>query len=414
MSTRRAGLAGYRVLPATAGWSYLIAAALGKLPSAMTPLAVLTLATGATGSLAVGGFAAAAAALGEAVGGPTSGNIADLWGQRNTLLLAVVVNVTILLTFTFGAGVFPDGVTVALAGLTGLTIPQVGALSRARWLIMTPEDTHAALAYEGVSDELGYIVGPALVGIIAVAVSPQAAMLGTAALIAVFVTMFAFHPTHRLVPLRRDVRPSDEERAVRGVGSLRRHVLIGICLTGTVSMGVFFGGSQAGLTSFAAEMGVPDAGALLYAVMAVGSSITTLSMVMLPAAIGPWVRWAVAGAGMFAGAIMLIAATDIPTVLVAGFVAGAFQGPMLLTTFAITGSLTEQGTGGFMMALLNGGVVIGIGLGAAVAGQLGEVSGSGAAFGLVAAACALLFLLGIAAGVTAWVRRRQARVSSPV
>lgn len=414
MSARPSGLSGYRILPATAGWSYLLATTLGKLPMSMIPLAVLTLTTGATGSLAIGGFAAAAAALGEAVGGPTSGTIADRVGQRTVLLAGVVVNVAVLVTFTLGAGVFPDATTVALAGLAGLTIPQVGALSRARWLAMVPDDTHAAFAFEGVSDELGYIIGPALVGVIAVAVSPQAAMLATAALIAVFVTQFALHRTHRLVPLRRDVGPSTVTAAERQSGSLRRRALLGVCLVGTVSMGVFFGGSQAGLTAFAAQMGIPDAGALLYAVMAVGSSITTLSMVMVPARIGPWLRWTVAAAGMLVGVILLLVATNIPMVLVAGLVAGAFQGPMLLTIFAITGSLTERGTGGFMMALLNGGVVVGIGIGAAVTGPIAEVTGPVGAFTVVACACTVLLALGVSAGVTARVRQRQARVSSPV
>ncbi len=407
MSTGSSGLSGYRTLPATAGWNYLLATAFGKFPMAMIPLAVLTLSTSATGSLAVGGFAAAAAAVCEAVGAPTTGTMADRWGQRNVLLAGVVVNVTVLVAFTLGAGVLPDTVTVALAGLAGLTIPQVGALSRARWLALLPRETQTAFAFEGVTDEISYIFGPALVGILAVTVSPQAAMFATAGLITVFVTQFAVHRTHRLVPRRS--RSAAERAAAVPVagGALRRRALLTLCVTGTVAMGVFFGGSQAGLTAFSGEMGLPDAGALLYAVMAVGSTVTTLAMVMVPDRIGPWLRWSIAGAGMLVGAVLLLAATSIPAVLIAGLVAGAFQGPMLLTIFGITGSLTAQGSGGFMMALLNGGVVIGIGVGAATAGPLAEQTGSAGAFWLVAVACALLFALGICAGIAARIRRRR-------
>ncbi|MFT4306661.1 MAG: MFS transporter, partial [Microbacterium sp.] len=63
MSASRAGLSAYRALPRLTGWGYLVATSLGRLPMSMVPLAVLTLTTSATGSLAVGGFASAAAAL---------------------------------------------------------------------------------------------------------------------------------------------------------------------------------------------------------------------------------------------------------------------------------------------------------------------------------------------------------------
>jgi hypothetical protein len=415
MSDRATGLSGYRALPAVAGWGYLAATTLGRFPMSMVPLATLTLAASATGSLAIGGIAAAAAALGEAVGGPTSGALADRFGQRGVLLVGIVVNLAVLVTFTLGAGVVSDQATVALAALAGLTIPQVGALSRARWLAMLPDDPHAAFAFEGVIDEIAYIFGPALVGILAVAFGPQVAMLLAAALIGVFVTQFALHRSHAIVPRRGLVMRTEPVPGASRGRSARRTVLLGVTFVGMVSMGVFFGGSQTGLTAFAGEHGIPDAGALLYSVMAVGSTATTLAMVLVPDRIGPWTRWTLAAAGLVLGAVLMLTAPGIPTVLVAGLVAGAFQGPMLLTIFGIAGSLTEQGSGGFMMTFTASGVVMGIGVGAAIAGPIAEVAGSGGAFGVVTVASSLLLVLGMTAGLTAVVRRRgQARVSSPV
>jgi MFS family permease len=415
MSARRSGLSGYRALPRVAGWGYLAATTLGRFPMSMVPLATLTLTTSATGSLTVGGLAAAAAALGEAVGAPTSGALADRWGQRGVLLGGIIINLAVLVTFTLGAGLFPDHVMIALAALAGLTIPQVGALSRARWLAMLPDDPHAAFAFEGVIDEIAYIFGPALVGILAVAFGPQVAMLVAAALIGVFVTQFALHRTHRIVPQRGLVlRPEPVPGSSHG-RSVRRTILLGVTFVGMVSMGVFFGGSQTGLTAFAAQQGIPDAGALLYAIMAVGSSVTTLAMVLVPERIGPWMRWSVAAGGMVVGAVLMLTATGIPAVLVAGLVAGAFQGPLLLTVFGIAGSLTPEGSGGFMMTFTASGVVLGIATGSAVAGPIAEAAGAVGAFTVVVSATVLLLVLGLAAGATATVRRRgQARVSSPV
>ncbi|MFT4212428.1 MAG: MFS transporter [Microbacterium sp.] len=412
MSASRAGLSAYRALPRIAGWGYLVATSLGRLPMSMVPLAVLTLTTSATGSLAVGGFASAAAALGEAVGAPASGGLADRWGQRPVLLAGVVVHLAVLLVFTLGVGAIPDTATVALAGVAGLTLPQVGALSRARWLALAPDDTAAAFAFEGVVDEVVYIIGPALVGLLAVAFDPRVAMLIAGVLIAVFVTQFAVHRTHRAVPRRGRIAAGGLPDAVTP-GTGRRTALIALTFTGMVSMGVFFGGSQTALTAFAAEMGVPDAGALLYAVMAVGSAATTLSMVLVPERIGPWTRWILAGIGMLCGAVLMTTAGGVLGVVLAGVVAGAFQGPLLLTIFRISGSIAEHGRGGITMTLTASGVVLGLALGAAIAGPLAEIRGSEGGFAVVIAATLVLLLLGVVAAAAGRVRR-QARVSSPL
>jgi hypothetical protein len=401
-AARSAGLSGYRALPRIAGWGYLVATTLGRLPMSMVPLAILTLATSATGSLAVGGFAAAAAAVGEAVGAPVAGMLADRRGQRPVLLTAAALHLALLVAFVLGAGALPDAATVVLAGLAGLTLPQVGALSRARWLAMSPDDTRAAFAFEGFVDEIVYIVGPALVGVLAVAFDPRVALLLAGVLVAAFVTRFAVHPSHRLVP-----RGLAMPRAPRGVGSRasRRTVLIALVLAGMVSMGVFFGASQAGMTAFAGHAGIPDAGALLYAVMAVGSAVTTIAMVLVPERIGPATRWCLAAAGMTTGALLMLAADSIPAVVVAGIVAGAFQGPVLLTLFGIAGSVTELGRGGTVMTLAASGVVLGIAIGSGIAGALGEASGAGGAFAVVVAASAFQLLLGAVAAVTLRLRR---------
>lgn len=408
MSTRSAGLSGYAALPRTAGWGYLAATALGRLPMSMVPLAILTLATSATGSLAIGGFAAAAAALGEAVGAPVSGALADRFGQRPVLVTGVVVNLAVLCAFTLGAGAAPDGVTIALAATAGLTLPQVGALSRARWLAMAPDDVQTAFAFEGVVDEIVYIFGPALVGILAVSFGPQAAMLLAAALIGVFVTQFAVHRTHRLVPRRR--RRARGEDAVRS--ALRPPHQVAVMLlafVGMVAMGTFFGAAQTGLTAFAAEAGMPDAGALLYAVMAVGSAATTLSMVLVPERVGPWTRWWIAAAGMLAGTVLMLTATTVPAVVLAGVVAGAFQGPLLLTIFGVAGSVTEEGRGGVMMTLTASGVVVGLAVGSAVAGPLAQAHGSAGGFGVVVAAASLLLVLGVATAIATAAPAARAR-----
>ncbi|KAA9129929.1 MFS transporter [Microbacterium caowuchunii] len=400
------GIALYRALPRRAGWSYLFATGFGRLPLSMVPLAILTLTTSATGSIAVGGFAAAAAALGEAVGAPASGTLADRFGQRPVLLAGVLVHVALLAALTAGAGIVPEPTTVALAGFAGLSLPQVGALSRARWLAIAPDDLPAAFAFEGVIDEIAYIFGPALVGIVAAFVSPQAGMLLTALLVAVFATQFAVHRTQRLVPRRASSRIAGASGTIRD----RRggHLaLIGTLFLGLMCMGVFFGAAQTGLTAFARTVGIPDAGALLYAVMAVGSTLTTVSMVLVPDRVGPWTRWALAAGGMTLGAVLLMSAPTIPWVVVAAFLAGAFQGPLLLTIYGVLGTVAEAGRAGYLMTLAASSVVIGIGAGSAVAGALAQENGPVGGFAVVVTACAVLLVAGLAGAARSVLRRSR-------
>lgn len=386
----------YRALPRVAGWGYLIATSLGRLPVSMVPLAILTLATSATGSIAIGGLAAAATALGEAVGAPVGGALSDRFGQRRVLLGGVVVNVACAAAFTLSVGVAADAVAVVLAGATGLTLPQVGPLSRVRWLAMSQDDVQAAFAFEGVVDEIVYIIGPALVGILAVAVSPQVALAAAAALIAVFVTQFALHSSAALVPRRvaGEAAPIPDGGSAGG-----RRALAVLVLGGMLAMGTFFGASQAGLTAFAQAQGLPDAGALFYAVMAVGSAVTTVAMVSVPDRIGPWTRWMGAAAGMTLGSVGMYVAPNVAVVLIFAVVAGAFQGPALLTIYSVAGSIAEAGRAGMLLTLTGSGVVLGVGVGTALGGALAEASGAAGAFALVIAASLALAVLGAIAAV---------------
>ncbi|MFJ6654440.1 MFS transporter [Microbacterium sp. NPDC091313] len=388
------------MLPRRAGWNYLLAASLGRLPLSMVPLAVLTLTTAATGSIAVGGLAAAAAAVGEAVGAPASGALSDRFGQRVVLLAGVVGHVTLLVALTASAGALADPVTVALSALVGLTLPQVGAFSRARWLVLAPDDLPAAFAFEGAIDEVAYIFGPALVGLTAAFVSPQAATLLAGGLVAVFATVFALHPSHRQVPRGRRL-PRQERRA-----QPRGSRMLLLALLGMLAMGVFFGASQTGLTSFAERAGIPGAGALLYAVMAVGSAVTTLSMVLVPERVGTWVRWSVAALGMSAGAAGMLAAVDIPGVVAAALLAGAFQGPLLLTIFRVVGEAAAEGRAGVTLTLTSSGIVLGIAAGSAASGALAEAFGPTGGLAPVLGASLALVAIG---AVALLVRARLAR-----
>ena len=397
-------LSRYSRLPELSGTAYLAATAVGRLPITMVPLAVLALVTSASGSVAVGGLASACAAVGEAVGVPVVGAFADRRGQRGALLTVVVLHLFAVASL-FAALAGPAGWTVlAAAACVGLTLPSVSGFSRARWLRMTPcaEEQRTAFAFEGTVDEAAFILGPALVGIVGVLAGPAGALVVAAALVAVFVTAFACHRTHRVTA----PRPA-------GHGGPRPRVPWAVAgpVAGMLAMGTVFGATQTGVTAAAEAGGSASAGSLVYAVMAIGSTVTTLCLVLVPERVDLPLRWLACGAGMLAGSGLLVAAAGHGLLALSGavLVTGLFVGPGLVTISTTAAALVAAERGAFVMALLNSGIVLGVATGAAVGGALSESSGPAAGLAVVAGAAAVLTALPL----PRLLRRGRARAQAP-
>lgn len=81
---------------------------------------------------------------------------------------------------------------------TGAASPQVAAFARVRWIALTrddPEALAAAMGYKSTVDELTFVLGPALVGLISTTGNPAMTLLVAAVLTLVFGSAFAAHPT---------------------------------------------------------------------------------------------------------------------------------------------------------------------------------------------------------------------------
>lgn len=379
----------YARLPEIAGRAYLPTTALGRLPITMVPLAVLGLATSASGSVAVGGLASAAAAIGEAVGVPVVGWFADRRGQRSVLLTVVAAHLLAVAGLFAALDALAGGSgsttsVLAAAAVVGVSLPSVSGFSRARWLRLTTNerDRDTAFACEGTIDEATFILGPALVGIVGLLGSPGAALLTSAALTAVFVTAFACHPTHRATGSTAHSRSGPLPRVPATVA---------VPVVAMVAMGAVFGSTQTAVTAAAETVGSASLGSLVYALLAVGSTLTTVCLVLLPARFGLRARWAACGVGLLLGAgLMTLTVGHLGTLAGAVLATGLFVGPALVTVNTLAAGLVAPERGAFVMALLNSGVVLGVAAGAASGGALAENAGPAWGFVVVAAAGALL------------------------
>jgi predicted MFS family arabinose efflux permease len=132
-------------------------------------------------------------------------------------------------------------------------------------------------------------------------------------------------------------------------------------------------------------------------------------MVLIPERVGTWTRWSVAACGMTLGASLMLVADDVVWIVGAGLVAGAFQGPLLLTIFRVVGDAADEGRAGVLLTLTTSGIVLGIAAGSALSGLLAQNLGAAAGFAPVLTATLILLAMGV---VGAAATRGKARAAS--
>ncbi|MUN64410.1 MFS transporter [Kocuria sediminis] len=378
------------------GRGFLPIAFVARLPLAMITVGALTLATAVTGSYAVGGAAAGAVGVGSALGGPLMGHLADRVGQRAVLLVSALAHTVaiglLLVTAYAGPGGPAVPLLVAAALLVGATCPQVGPLARVRWRGLAGgarQELDTALSYESTADELTFVLGPALVGLLASLLAPWTPFVLAAALTLTMVPCFAVHSSHRAAPAAP--RPRRRVAVVPVPG--RDRVLVLLPVLGMVAMGTFFGAVQNGLSAFGGAFGAQSAAGLLYAVLGISSAAAALSVAWWPQRFRPAARW-MAGAGAMAVlSLLFLLPGDIVPMLVVLLLVGLPVGPTMVTIYTIGGDVARPERLGTVMTMLASGVVLGTAVGAALAGLVAETAGHRGAFAAaIGAACAMVLI----------------------
>ncbi len=233
---------------------FVLAATPGRVGIAMTGLGIVLLVHAGRGSFGAAGLVTAGFAVAEAGIGPQVARLIDRHGQPRVLpgvLAAHGVAVCSLVTAVHLHA--PDAVLVGAGVLVGATIPQLGALTSARWAWLCPDQKVLSSAYslESQCNAIAYLVGPAVVGIVSVGVAPAAGSLLAAALI--IASGFSLALQRRTAP-----PPSPPVKHERGSPGLVHGGFITLVLV-SGAIGVFFGSMTVTVTAFAAEHGSPGA-----------------------------------------------------------------------------------------------------------------------------------------------------------
>ncbi|MGK5553232.1 MFS transporter [Actinomadura kijaniata] len=352
---------------------------LARLPAAMGPIGSLLLVNAHSG-IATAGLVSGALALGQAGGGPVIGRLADRRGQRRVVLAASALNGTALAALVLAV---QDGrpplAQAALALAAGLSVPQIGPLTRSRLVPLAKGDprlTGAALSFDGTVDETSFVTGPALVGLLAV-LDPAVALLVAAALVVVFGTAFALHPT----------APRPVRAAAPGPRPRLVSVALALLFAGMALQGMVFGAIQTGVTELAERLGAPEAAGLVYGLMGVPSALVGLVMTALPPRLGTRAQLRLATAVQFALALALPAVAGLTSLAVTVAALGLTIAPTIIAMFALVERTAPAARLGEAMTVLGSAIILGTSGGAMLAGRLAEAAGHRAAFA-TAIACA--------------------------
>ncbi|MGW0998996.1 MFS transporter [Streptomyces sp. NPDC002523] len=257
--------ANYRCLLRTPGAAaFFLPASLGRVGVAMTGLSIVWLVHSRTGTFAAAGLVSGGFAVAEALVAPQLARLVDRFGQTRVLppaLLAHAVAVAVLVSLVAADARAP--LLILGGALVGAGVPQLGAMSSARWaaLLRTDRATElpTAFALESLSNAVGYLVGPASVSALAAAGHPVAGTVLAASLTVIGGLVLA---TQRGSAPPPAVAGSAHARADRSLLRSEVFLLMGLNL----AIGVYFGAMQVSVTAFVVEHGAPSAAVPVFAV----------------------------------------------------------------------------------------------------------------------------------------------------
>ncbi|MFE9861016.1 MFS transporter [Streptomyces sp. NPDC005780] len=311
------------------------AALLGRLSYGIVPLSLLLAIKDATGSYAAAGGAMAVFGAASVVLSPARAALIDRHGPRRVLppmagLYTALLAVIALAAWRPGA---PPLVLCALAGAAGACTPPLGPVMRTLWSSLVPDRELLQRAYslDGVAEELLYVTGPLLVGIVVTVTEPAAGVLAGAVLVFVGASALVSSPA---VPRTREARPMTDAPAaprlrLHGCVALRHAVVV------TAAVGLCLGALDLLVVAFTEQLQRPAAVSWVLAALSAGSAVGGLAYGAVRWKSASRVRLPVVAAALGA-ALMVAGVSPHLYVLVAVVaVAGLFVAPALTTAYLI-------------------------------------------------------------------------------
>ncbi|MFE5816525.1 MFS transporter [Streptomyces sp. NPDC056479] len=368
---------GYGQLLRTRGvWTFLLPGFAARQPFAMLTISIVLLVQHTTGSYGAAGAAAAVTGVSMALFAPYSGRLADRYGQRAVLIPGVLVHVLSGLTLTaLALAEAPLWALFVAAVPTGASVPQIGPMVRARWGVKLQDSPlmPTAAAFESVTDELTFVVGPLLATALCTAVDPAAGLVTEAALTLIGGLLFA---------AQKSTQPSvaaDGTARVEHASALRIPGVRVLIVT-FLGIGSVFGGMQVSLAAFSESIGEPGLNGVLYGTFAAGNMLSGIACGAIAWKVAPQRRLLLGYAALALTASGLWAAHSVLVLAGLGLLVGMCIAPALITGYTLVEGLVPAGSRTEAFTWLTGAVALGQAAAVTVAGQLEDRLWGGAGF----------------------------------
>jgi MFS family permease len=342
------------------------AALLGRLSYGTVSLSLVLAVKDASGSFTVAGTVMALFGATSVFLSPARAMLVDRYGPRRALLpmaalYALLLGVLALATRQPGA---PVPLLGALAVIAGACTPPLGPVMRTLWGVLLPDRRMLQRAYslDGVAEELLFVSGPLLVGVLVAYATPAAGVAVSAVLVLVGTLALVSSP----VPFpARAVQRERKGRVPRtGLHGLGQPVLaaagVGLCLGGIDLLAI----------AFTEDRHHPGAVAWVLAALSAGSAVGGLVNGAVTWRTSARVRLSLLSAGL--GLAMAVAGLA-PSVYVLGAavaLAGLFVAPSLTTAYLIADEAAAPGARTQAGAWVNTAINAGMSGGTAIVGVL--------------------------------------------
>ncbi|HEY8983577.1 MAG TPA: MFS transporter [Streptomyces sp.] len=371
------GRPGYgRLLRTRGAWTFLLPGFAARQPFAMLTISIVLLVQHTTGSYGAAGAAAAVTGVSLALFAPYSGRLADRYGQRAVLLPGVVVHALSVLALTaLALADAPLWALFAAAVPAGASVPQVGPMVRARWGVALKDSPlmPTAAAFESVTDELTFVLGPLLATALCTAVHPAAGLVTEATLTLVGGLLFA---------AQRSTQPPVAVAGHARVehGSALRVPGVRVLIVAFLGIGSVFGGMQVSLAAFSESIGEPGLNGVLYGTFAAGNMLSGVVCGAIAWKVAPRRRLLVAYGALALVASGLWAAHSVLLLAGLGLLVGVCIAPALITGYTLVEELVPAGARTEAFTWMTGAVALGQAAAVTVAGQLEDRLWDGSGF----------------------------------
>ncbi len=363
---------------------------LARLPLGMTTLALLLLVHQQHGSFGLAGAVTACFALASGVTSPLRGRAVDRLGATPVLVVTGLLQPVALVALVVATETGGTGPLLLTAAAVGVLLPPVGPAVRVLWQrLPTAELRRAAFALDAVVLQVIYYgVGPPLVTLLVVLMSPPAAVHTIAGLTLVGTLLVASAPAVRGWPRTDDSAGWWGARAAPGMALVLVVVVVAAAAVGALEVAV---------TAFATDHGVGDLSGLLLGVLGLGSIAGGLwygRRAVHHSLTSQYRFWL----GALAIGFVPSLAAPGPTALAATlFVAGWAIAPTSVVQFTVVGALAPAGHVAEAFTWLLSASQAGTALGNAVSGLTVEAAGARYAMLAAVGLAAVAYLVSLAA-----------------